>query len=278
MPLPRVRGMIAGAEGNRRAPMRLSTRIPSSRRRPPPRIPPLQNGDRLTREEFERRYDATPNLKKAELIEGVVYMPPPVSYRDHGAPHFDVIGWLGLYRMETPGVSGGDNSSLRLDLDNMPQPDACLLVLPEFGGQATIDADGYVAGAPEFIFEVAASSASYDLNVKLNAYRRNGVREYVVWRVLERAIDWFMLREGRYERVARGKDGCYRSEVLPGLWLDPDALMRADLAAVAQVQRQGLVSREHAAFVKRMRGRRSGRRAKPPSGVRRGRRPKRNGI
>jgi hypothetical protein len=104
--------------------MTLSTRTPSSRRRLPPRIPPLQNGDRLTREEFERRYDATPNLKKAELIEGVVYMPPPGSYRDHGSPHSDVIGWLGLYRMEIPGISGGNNGSLRLDLDNMPQPDA----------------------------------------------------------------------------------------------------------------------------------------------------------
>jgi Uma2 family endonuclease len=232
----------------------------------------LQNGDRLTRDEFERRYDATPNLKKAELIEGVVYMPPPVSYRDHGAPHFDVISWLGLYRMETPGISGGDNGSLRLDLDNMPQPDACLLILPEFGGQAKIDDDGYVAGAPEFIFEVAASSASYDLNVKLNAYRRNGVREYVVWRVLERAIDWFVLKEGRYEQLPPSKEGHLKSEVLPGLWLDPDALIRGDLAAVAQLQRQGLASTEYAAFVKRLRSVTPARRGKSRGGTRRGRR------
>src|SRR5262245_6655339 len=88
------------------------------------KIPPLQNGDRLTSAEFERRYDAMPNLKKAELIEGVVYMPSPVSFEEHGAPHFDVISWLGMYRMMTPGIRGGDNASLRLDLDNMPQPDA----------------------------------------------------------------------------------------------------------------------------------------------------------
>src|SRR4051812_13988373 len=147
-----------------------------------PRVPPLQNGDRLTRAEFERRYDATPGLKKAELIEGVVYMPPPVSHTDHSAPHFDLITWLGQYRVATPGFSGGDNGSLRLDLDNMPQPDAYLLILPSHGGQARIDEDGYVVGAPELVAEVAASSASYDLDVKLNAYRRNGVREYIVWR------------------------------------------------------------------------------------------------
>lgn len=250
--------------------MTSSTRTPSPHH-PPSRIPPLQNGDRLTRAEFERRYDATPHLKKAELIEGVVYMPPPVSYRDHSAPHFDVIAWLGIYRIETPGISGGDNGSLRLDLDNMPQPDACLLILPEFGGQARIDEDGYVAGAPEFIFEVAASSASYDLNVKLNAYRRNGVREYVVWRVLERAIDWFALREGRYEQLALTKEGFYKSEILPGLWLDPEAMIRGDLAAVAEVQRQGLASREHAAFVKRLKSGTSDKPAKPRGGRRRGR-------
>lgn len=216
-------------------------------------VPPLQNGDRLTRAEFERRYDATPNLKKAELIEGVVYMPPPVSHTHHSAPHFDVIGWLAQYRAATPGVAGGDNGSLRLDLDNMPQPDAYLMILADRGGQARIDKDGYVAGAPELIAEVAASSASYDLNVKLHAYRRNGVREYVVWRVFDEGIDWFILREGRYDRLALSPAGRVESEVFPGLWLDPAALMAGDLATVTEVQRQGLASRAHAAFVEWLR-------------------------
>src|SRR2546427_633255 len=111
-------------------------------------IPPLENGDRLTRAEFERRYDAMPGLTKAELIEGVVYMPSPISV-DHDGPHFDLITWLGVYRAATPGVRGGDNGSLRLDLDNMPQPDAYLMILPTHGGQARIGADRYVAGGPE---------------------------------------------------------------------------------------------------------------------------------
>jgi len=102
------------------------------------RHPPLQGGDRLSAEEFERRYNAMPELKKAELINGVVYMPSPVIFEDHGGPHFDLIGWLGLYRMATPGVRGGDNSTLRLPLANRPQPDACLIVLPSHGGQVRI--------------------------------------------------------------------------------------------------------------------------------------------
>src|SRR4051812_24790308 len=110
----------------------------------PARVPPLQNGDRLTRVEFERRYSAMPQVNKAELIEGVVYMPSPVSHDHHAGPHFDMIGWLGFYRMLTPGVVGGDNGSLRLDLDSEPQPDAYLIIRPDHGGQVRIDDDGYI--------------------------------------------------------------------------------------------------------------------------------------
>src|SRR5438067_6966374 len=145
--------------------------------------PPLESGDRLTRAEFERRYDAMPGLKKAELIEGVVHMPSPVTFRKHARPHLYLNGWLLHYLAATPGVDGGDNASLRLDLDNEPQPDGFLMILPSHGGQARIDEDDYVAGGPELVAEVASSSASYDLHAKLHVYRRNGVREYVVWRV-----------------------------------------------------------------------------------------------
>lgn len=214
-------------------------------------IPPLVAGDRLTRDEFERRYWTMPDVKKAELIEGVVYMPSPVSLQGHAAPHADFVTWLGHYRAFTDGVQAGDNGTLRLDLDNEPQPDAFLRILPEWGGQ-TRTVDDYVEGAPELVAEVAASSASYDLHDKLNAYRRNGVKEYVVWRVWDRAVDWFVLRGGRYERAAPDAAGCYRSEAFPGLWLDAAALLRGELARVIQVVQQGLESADHADFVKRL--------------------------
>jgi Uma2 family endonuclease len=204
----------------------------------------------LTREEFERRYEAMPEVHKAELIEGVVHMPSPVSAVEHGEPHFDFVTWLGVYRARTPGVRGGDNSTLRLDLDNEPQPDGYLRRLAECGGQARL-VDGYVTGAQELIVEIAASSASYDLHEKLNAYRRNGVQEYIVWRVWDAAVDWFVLRSGRYEALPL-VDELYRSEVFPGLWLDPAAVIRGDLARVLDVLQQGLPSPEHAAAVKAM--------------------------
>ena len=111
-------------------------------------VPPLEPGDRLTRAEFERRYCNMPNVKKAELIEGVVYMPSPVRLRRHGYPHNNLICWLGHYQAYTPGVISGDNTTVRLDLDNEPQPDGMLLIDPACGGQATISADDYVEGSP----------------------------------------------------------------------------------------------------------------------------------
>ena len=215
-------------------------------------VPPLENGDRLTRDEFERRYEAMPHLKKAELIEGVVYVPSPVRYRHHGAPHALLINWLGHYAAGTPGVGISDNSTVRLDLDNEPQPDALLLIDPACGGQTHFSTDDYIEGSPELVAEVASSSVSYDLHAKLHAYRRNGVREYIVWRVLEQAIDWFVLRAGQYEPLPVDANGLLRSEVFPGLWLDPVALVRGELATVLAIVQQGLNSPEHATFVTRL--------------------------
>jgi Uma2 family endonuclease len=207
----------------------------------------------LTREEFERRYQALPQLKKAELIEGVVYMPSPVRHRRHSRPHFHLITWLGTYEAATPGVEGGDNATARLDLDNEPQPDALLLIDPARGGQARISADDYIEAAPELVAEVAASSASYDLHTKLNVYRRNNVKEYLVWRVLDQQLDWFVLRGSQYERLAPDAQGWLRSEAFPGLWLDVTALLQGDMARVLAVVQQGVASPEHAAFVQRLR-------------------------
>jgi Uma2 family endonuclease len=217
-------------------------------------IPPLKPGDRLPRDEFERRYDATPNLKKAELIEGVVYIPGPVPLSEASA-RAHLIGWLGIYAAFTSGVHGGAHSSVRLDMDNEPQPDLLLLIDPACGGQARISDDDYVERAPELVAEVAASSASYDLHTKLNVYRRNGVREYLVWRVHDEQFDWFVLRSGQFERLSPDAAGILKSDVFPGLWLDAAALLRGDMARVLAVVQQGTGSPEHADFGRRLEAR-----------------------
>jgi Uma2 family endonuclease len=216
-------------------------------------IPPLENGDRLTRAEFEQRYDAMPELKKAELIEGVVHMPSPVRQRSHGRQHSHLNFWLCAYEGSTPGVEVGDNSTVQLDLENMSQPDSLLFVQPEHGGRVRIGAKGYIEGAPDLVADVASSSASYDLGDKLRAYRRNGAREYLVWRVLDRQIDWFNLRDERYELLDLAADALLRSRVFPGLWLDATALIRGDVNTVLTVVQRGLNSPEHAEFVAQLR-------------------------
>ena len=215
-------------------------------------IPPLENGDRLCRAEFERRYNAMPNLKKAELIAGVVYVPSPVRHRYHGMQHAYLNFWLCAYKGGTPGVEVSDNSSVRLDPDSMPQPDCAMFIKPELGGRVRISEDGYIEGAPELVAEVATSSVSYDLGSKLDAYRKSGVSEYVVWRVLDQKIDWFMLHDGRFEPQLPSADGILRSAVFPGLWLDQAALLGDDLNAVLAIVQRGLTSPEHADFVARL--------------------------
>jgi Uma2 family endonuclease len=207
----------------------------------------------LTREEFERRYEAMPHVKKAELIEGVVYMPSPVRMDQHGSPQADLIGWLWHYRAFTAGVRVGDNATVRLDLDNEPQPDGLMIREPSHGGRVVIGADGYVEGAPELVGEIAASSASFDLHTKFHVYRRNHVQEYIVWRVADATIDWFALRRGKYARLSLNAAGIYQSKVFPGLWLDPTAMVRGDLPEVLRVLQEGIASPEHAAFVAKLR-------------------------
>ncbi len=182
-------------------------------------------------------------------------MGSPVSPRNHGIPHTQVMGWLDRFVEATPGVEAADNSTIRLDLNNMPQPDACLFILPQAGGRITFSEDGYIAGAPELIAEVASSSASYDLHAKLQAYQRNGIPEYVVWRTREKVVDWFVLRDGEYHRLEPGEDGIYRSEVFPGLWLDWKALVDGDRSGTTRALNLGLASPEHAAFVDRLKPR-----------------------
>ena len=215
----------------------------------------LENGDRLTRAEFERRYDAHPDIKKAELIEGVVHMPSPTRSGSHARPHAAVITWLGSYAASTPGVQVNDNPTVRLDFDNEPQPDAALLIDPGVGGQAQLSDDDYIEGAPELIAEIASSSASRDLHDKLHAYRRNGVREYLVWRTLEHRIDWFELADGAYRPLPADKAGLIHSRVFPGLRLAVDAMLRGDLAAVLRELQQGLGEHVHQAFATRLAGR-----------------------
>lgn len=217
-----------------------------------PGTPRLENGDRLTTGEFKRRYDAMPNIKRAELIEGIVYMASPVTISGHAQPHAHLITWLGNYVAKTPGLILADNGSNRLDDNNMPQPDAMLLLPESCQGTARIDAEDYASGPADFVCEIAASNASLALGKKLETYRRSGVREYLVYRTLDQAVDWLELIDGRYVGQPLNEHGRLESKLFPGLWLDPMALMAGDLSKLLATVDEGTKSAEHAEFVAKL--------------------------
>jgi Uma2 family endonuclease len=212
--------------------------------------PPLVAGQRLDRPSFHARYAAMPPRTRAELIGGVVHMPSPLG-SDHGLTDRAVSYWLGHYERFTPGTAGANNASVFLGAWGEPQPDCLLLVLPEFGGQARIEG-GFFAGVPELVVEVARSSRDIDLGVKKADYERAGVPEYLVITREPDEIFWHVLRNGRYVLLPPGADGLYRSEVFPGLWLDPQALFARDLDGLIATLDQGLATQEHADFAARL--------------------------
>ena len=215
-------------------------------------LPPLQSGDRLTRPEFERLYAAASHIKKAELIEGIVYVASPLRHEQHGKPHSRVMTWLGVYQALTPGVDLSVEPTVRLDLDNEPQPDAVLFIEPAAGGQTRLSDDGYIEGSPELIVEIAASSAAIDTGSKKQVYRRNGVLEYVIWQSHDNQLEWFGLTDGEYRLLPPEPDGILRSRVFPGLWLAVEALLSNQMAQVLEVLQSGIKSPEHPIFVEQL--------------------------
>jgi len=197
------------------------------------------NGDHLTSPEFLRRYEAMPDLKKAELIEGTVYMPPPVSADSHGEPDSVLQFWLNCYVVDHPELKCYSNTTLLLDTDNTPQPDIVLCSAPCKGGRVWLNEKHYLCGAPELVCEIAASSASIDLHRKLRAYRRSGIQEYLVWTTLEHRVHWFQLVEGEYKEL-KERAGRLESIVFSGLVLDVKAFLKLDRRRLlATLQKRG---------------------------------------
>jgi hypothetical protein len=210
------------------------------------RVAPLRAGDQLTREEFLRRWEADPSIKRAELIGGTVYMPSSVS-AEHGDTDGDVGTWLGVYKAFTPGTASGRNTTSFM-LDDTPQPDLNLRLLPEYGGASWVE-EKYLHGLPELLAEVCVSTASYDLHQKYDLYQSAGVPEYLAVVVFEREIRWHVLVNGRYQLLSPDADGLYRSRIFPGLWLDGAALLAGDLRRVLERLQEGLRSPAHERFL-----------------------------
>ena len=209
----------------------------------------LQNGDRMTREEFHRVYSQMPEDFKAELIGGIVYVASPLKRR-HGTNHLPLGTLFFTYEAHTPGVESGDNVTILLGEEGEPQPDLFLRVLTECGGQSQTSDDDYVLGAPELIAEIAFSSRSIDLHRKREDYTRYGVCEYLVLCLGEKKLRWFDLRNDR--ELEPGDDGICRITAFPGLWIDGEAVVAKDHLRMMAVLERGLSTPEHEQFVRRL--------------------------
>ena len=137
----------------------------------------------------------------------------------------------------------------------MLQPALSFIILPGHGGQARISDDGYLEGGPELVVEVWAKDVRFDFEAKRRIYQRHGVREYVVWRVKREQVYWFVLRDGKFDRLAPNATGLLCSETFPGLWLDTAALFAEDYNGVMAVLQQGVADPAHAAFVAELQAR-----------------------
>lgn len=186
--------------------------------------PELENGAVMTREEFHAAYVQCEGYERVELIEGVVYLPSPIKIESHARPQSLLLLWLSTYALGNPALLATGPASVLLDDLNEPEPDALLLrTTPGW-----MSPDGYVVKAPELLVEIAATTKSRDLNQKKRAYERNGVKEYVVWRVADGAIDWFTLRDGSYRSRTPDSQGRIESEQFAGLVLDVPAALAFD--------------------------------------------------
>ena len=228
-------------------------------------VPPLRDGDRMDAGEFLRRYAVDPVVYSAELLQGVVHVTrrrefengetivPPISAGGHATPDNHLQTILGVYSALTTGVASFSSVTTILPSQTTSlEPDAVLRILPESGGSSTIEADGFVHGAPELVAEISFTSGARDFGKKFDSYQADGVPEYLVWRTGEKEIHWFALKRKKYVALKPQADGTLRSEVFPGLWLDVPALLAGDLAKVLATLQQGIASPEHAAFVAKL--------------------------
>ena len=215
------------------------------------RLPPLENGDRLDQPTFHARYEAMPENCRAELIGGIVYMPSPQKM-PHGETQLLVVRWLDEYAEATPGTKALLNTTQILGPESEPEPDACLFIAPEYGGNVYTDEDDYLHGAPELIVEVSSSTESIDLHRKKQDYQKAGVREYVVLALRMQKVFWFVRQRGKYKETPLPADGIFRSRTFPGLWLDAEAMLRCHRPGVLAALKRGLAAPEHAAFVAKL--------------------------
>ena len=220
------------------------------------KAPELITGMRLELDEFIARWEALPDLKFAELIDGIVFVPPPRSI-EHGQRASILNWWLFLYVEDKRGCDALSNVTCTM-LGQSPQPDVLLRLTEEFGGKS-IDKGYLLDGAPELVVDICETSTEIEFGPKLALYQRAGVREYITIQTLPPPrIVWRVLVDGSYREIQPDGQGILRSQCFPGLWLDTEALWAGDRKRMRDTLNAGLDSPAHREFAERLTKRRIG--------------------
>ncbi len=207
----------------------------------------IVDGQHLTQSAFHKLYEAADDAVTAELIGGIVHLADKTS-RKHGRSHALLVHWLWAFDDATPGVEVYDNVTTIMGEDSEPQPDVCLVIHPDCGGQMRFTDDDYLEGAPELAVEVASCTESYDLHAKKKDYEKAGVKECLVVALRQSKVFWFVNQGGRFAEQEPDADGRFCSTVFPGLWLDPNSLLELNSRKVLATLKEGLATKDHAEF------------------------------
>lgn len=200
----------------------------------------FEPGDRMTREDFLAQWEQMPRLKSVELIDGMVYMPSPVSM-EHGRRDHQMQVLIGAYAARAGNCEALSNATW-LMLESAPQPDLALCLLPAHGGRTQVR-EGFASGSPELVVEITKSSRTYDLGPKLALYQRAAVSEYIAVLLEEQRIEWRKWKDGSFVLLAPDTDGILQSEVFPGLWLNERAFWDGDVSGMLRTLDAGLAAR-----------------------------------
>jgi Uma2 family endonuclease len=163
-------------------------------------------------------YDRVEDGQKADLIDGEIYMASPDSLdADDVCGFIRGLLWSFVEARRLGGRVCGSRVAFILDRFIAPEPDIAYL-RPERLAEQT---GKRVHGPPDLAIEICCDESRVrDQEIKKAKYEAAGVREYWIVDRERGVVQFYVLRDGRFEPLELEDGQVYRSTVLPGFWLD----------------------------------------------------------